>query len=246
MARARPAKRCAFGGALVRLEERIPTAHYERGLHELGVGCNHLRCKRCKTFVRREQAFYRCGCEERVAEDLYLERQRHEPMDPPHVTWRCHGHPPPTDAEFDAMGYTADVAADVLGRLTEPAEPHHSRIHYGYAADLRLEWTTAAERRAVYRRLRPILEGDSPREVAAAMDLLRYRGALPMDEPVRWWSHLTQIANPSHPKQDLGSRYESYVARLAREGGPDSEAMAAAKLLASELGEDGRYVRHVV
>lgn len=231
---------------MVRSADAIPPALHERGLDELGVGCNRLRCSRCREWVRREGAFYRCGCEERAAEDIYLERQRNGAVDPPHVPWRCAGHPPPSEEERRALGYTADATADVVERLTAEAEPHHPARHAGYAADLRLEVATAAERRAVYARLGALLDEDSAPVVAAAMDLLRYRGELPLDRVVERWRHFSSLASPRYPRQDLGSRYEGYVARLAHEAGPGSPEMEAARRLADELGDRSRYVRHVL
>lgn len=238
-------RHCALGGALVRDAERIPPDLTERGLHELGVGCNRLRCPQCDEWVRRDpDNRYRCGCLVGYPEDVYLERQGNGVLDQAHLPWRCHGHPAPTPDERALHRVTDDLVADVARLLRDPpTHAHFPSAHAGYAADVRLDLDVAD---AAFETVVEALDSPDSGVVLRAMDLLRYRGKLPLAEAAERYKALTQLPDPEYPKQNLGSHWERHIVQLAYQAGVDSPAMEAAAAIFDVADPPSRRLRRLL
>lgn len=224
-------RRCALGGALVRDAERIPLRLTERGLHELGVGCNRLHCPRCDAWVRRDpDNRYRCGCAVGFPEDVYLERQPNDVLDQAHLPWRCHGHAAPAPDQRAAQGWTDDLLADVARLLRDPPRcVHFPSAHAGYAADVRLDLDLVDD--AVFEAIVEALDSSESGVVLRAMDLLRYRGRLPLSDAAGRWKVLCERADPVVPGRNLGTHWERHIVQLAYQAGARSPAMEAASAI---------------
>lgn len=226
----------------------LPPEPFEFGW-ETAVGCNSMRCDRCRQVVRSEARpdgvrHYRCACQEKDVVWQYRIGDEPDDLYAPFTGWACEGHP---DFRLPATldGVRLDHDTD-WGALAGSAIRRPPFVPPGLDGDvvwlIRLHRLLDAEGPRLSRAVAGLLDSDDPVLVRGALDFFLDEDGAAGGERVTamvverraWLSETPDPRYPSDPLLDTAA--ELLFARLsiaADTGEPaDREVLGAAKRLA--------------